>query len=221
MSEEKPKWLVTLITEHLKFVAAASVSISLLMTGIWWAFGPRIEESARELVGTAEIRDIVVEQGVRIERATEAIDGLSGRITAIEPSPSVAEFDILRSAIDPVCAPSGVCEFTFRVRRTSDGISCGPPSSQHVLIDNSGTTFFPRPARPEQRNPQRLSEDWSVVTSAFIVPRNVSEGVAEFSLQLTYPDCDRDALGRVVVVEETPHLIFEIARPDDQSRPSD
>lgn len=207
---ERYNRLVSALGDHLRLVAAAAVAFSLLGTFIWWAFGPRIEEMARELVGTTELKDLVIEQGVRLERTQSAVDGLSERLTALEPSPAVAEYDVLRSDIQEMCVAGGSCRYTYRVRRTDEGQSCGVPTAQRVLVDASGTTYFPQ-AGAATGPPQRLSDDWSVISADFIVPRRVVEGVAEFSLQLTYPDCDRDVLGRVVVVEESPHLIFEIS----------
>jgi len=213
LTDENKTKFIAAITEHLRFVAALSVSLSLLGTIIWWAFGPRIEENARILVGTDELKEIVIQQGVRLDQNVEALNGLSERITAMEPSPAVAEYDILRSSIDETCIAGQVCRYTYRVRRTDEGSSCGVPSAQRVLIDASGTTHFPQlPSNAPRAT--RLSDEWSIVSSSFVVPRRVVPGVAEFSLQITYPDCDRDILGRVVVVEESPHLIFIIGRSE-------
>jgi len=207
--DNKTRWIAA-ITDHLRFVAALSVTLSLLGTGMWWTFGPRIEESARDLVGTNELKEIVIEQGERINGATIALDGLSQRVERLEPAPAVAEYDILRSAIDSECAPGDICHYTYRVRRTDEGESCGAPSAQRILIDAAGTTFFP--GNGGARPPQRITTEWAVISSTFRVPRRVVEGVAEFNLQITYPDCNRDELGRVVVVEESPSLIFNIRR---------
>jgi len=203
--------LINALVDHLRLITAASVGLSVVATMMWWAFGPRFEDVARELVGTAELKDLVIEQGVRLEQNTDAIQGLTDRVTAMEPAPSVAEYDILRSDIEETCRPGASCSYIYRVRRTDEGLSCGVPTAQHVLVDASGTTFFPQ-ASSGNRRAQRLADEWSIVSSSFIVPRNVALGIAEFSLQITYPDCDRDALGRIVVTEESPHLIFEIVR---------
>lgn len=215
MTEDPFRKMANSIAAHLKAVAAAGVSISLIATALWWAFGPRIEQSARDLVGTNELKEIVIQQGTRLDENRAAIDGLSERITSMEPSPAVAEYDVLRSSIDEVCVLGGVCRYTYRVRRTDEGESCGAPSGQRILVDASGTTFFPQ-ASPGGVQPQRITTEWTVVSSAFVVPRRVVPGIAEFALQITYPDCDRDQIGRVVVTEESPHLIFEI---DDGAAP--
>jgi len=206
------EWLLRMLSEHLKFLTAASLSLSLIGTGLWWAFGPRITEMARDLVGTNDLNELVIEQGVRLDENRDALVGLTERVAAMEPAPAVAEYDILRSDIEDVCMPGGRCLYTYRVRRTDSGESCGAPTAQRILVDAAGSTFFPQPS-PDTQRPQQLQDEWSIVTSGFIVPRRVVPGVAEFSLQLTYPDCDPADLGRVVVVEESPHLIFEIGTP--------
>jgi hypothetical protein len=203
------EWLLRMVSEHLKFLTAASLSLSLIGSGMWWVFGPRITEMARDLVGTNDLKELVIQQGVRLDENRDALMELTDRVAAMEPAPAVAEYDVLRSDIEDVCMPGGRCLYTYRVRRTDAGKNCGAPTAQRVLVDAAGSTFFPQPT-PNTLGAQQLQDEWSIVTSGFIVPNRVVPGVAEFSLQLTYPDCDPAALGRVVVVEESPHLIFEI-----------
>jgi hypothetical protein len=203
------EWLLRMMSEHLKFLTAATMSLSLIGTGIWWAFGPRITEAAREIVGTNDLKDLVIQQGVRLDENRDALMGLTERVAAMEPSPAVAEYDVLRSDIEDMCRPNSRCTYTYRVRRTDEGESCGAPTAQRILVDAAGSTFFPQGSSETQRA-QQLQGEWAIVTSSFVVPGRVVPGIAEFSLQLTYPDCDPAALGRVVVIEESPHLIFEI-----------
>jgi len=211
MSDETPyARFIRALGEHLRLVVSASVALSLVLTGLWWLGGKQIKTTLRELVGTEEIIATQIEQGKRLQQNIEAINGLSERVAAMEPSPAVAEYDVLRSYIQDVCYVGEACEYGYVVRRTDAGESCGAPTAQRVLVDASSRTYFPQ-AR-EERFPQRLTGEWAVVPSAFIVPNRVVEGIAEFSLQITYPDCDPTYLGRAVVLEESPHLIFEIRR---------
>jgi hypothetical protein len=204
--------LIAMLADHLRLVLSLSAVLGFMGTGLWWAFGDRITEAARDLVGTNEIKAELIVQGVRLDETRDAVRELGTRVGALEPSPAVAEYDVLRSTIDDVCYPGQRCTYSYRVRRSDEGSSCGTPTAQRVLVDASGSTYFPQPS-PDNAGAQRLSDDWSIVTAGFLVPRRVVRGVAEFSLQLTYPDCDIDDLGRVVVVEESPHLIFEIRDP--------
>jgi len=214
MTEESRTKIVAMLADHVRIITVATAAASLVLSGAWWAFGPRIEEFLRDTVGITEVKGMIVEQGTRIEDTQRAVEGLTERITAMEPAPSVAEYDIRRSDIDDVCYIGGTCNYEYRVRRTEEGASCGAPTAQRPLVDNSGITYFVD-AAGRDLVPQRLDDNWTIVAGSFVIPSRVIPGIAEFSLQLTYPDCDRDVLGRVVVVEESPHLIFEIRRAEN------
>jgi hypothetical protein len=114
--------LIAMLADHLRLVLSLSAVIGFIGTGLWWAFGDRITEAARDLVGTNEIKAELVVQGVRLDETRDAVRELGTRVGALEPSPAVAEYDVLRSTIDDVCYPGQRCTYSYRVRRSVEGV---------------------------------------------------------------------------------------------------
>lgn len=205
MNEATKRKIGWVVMEHLKQAAAGLTALSLFAGIVWFVISDEVEEAARTLAGTDETLAQLEIQGEAIKAVQVSVDTLKDRVDAIAPV-KVGQYDRLRSRIFSPCQRGGNCEYVYRVRRTDEGVSCGTPVSERIFIDSSGITYYPRAATPTR--PTRLADEWTEISSSFVVPSGASLGIGEFMLKLSYEGCDF-AEGQTVVELSEP-LIVEI-----------
>jgi len=198
-------WGILLHTSKVAGVVTAFIAI---LSTIWFFMQNEVEDYARNLVGYKNITVAIEEQGIVIESIDAKVDNIELRVESLEPDIIVAEYDQLRSkTLFSTCAIGSICEYSFRVRRTPTGVACKTPSPTRYLVDSSGLTYFPK--QGSLSHPARLSHEWTVVSSSFVVPSNANLGVAEFYLLLRYEGCET-GIDNEVIENESFHLIFNI-----------
>lgn len=202
--------------EYLKHSAAFLAIASTLIGVLWFFAANEVQDGARELVGFKQIETSLMEQNVKIDDIYNKVDSVETRVEALEPPRRVSEYDELRSKIFSPCEIGKPCVYTFRVRRTQEGLSCSVPKSTRVLVDSTGLTFYPDPA-PTAHEPTRINGEWTIIHSAFIIPDiGVATGIAEFYLHLEYHRCDGMPVGETLTELSTP-LVFTIVHAADEN----
>lgn len=187
MNEQVKKRLLWVIGDHLKSVASITSAFAVIGAAIWWLFGAQVIDAVEYAAGTDRVMEQLAVQTITIGEINETVQGLRVRVDEIAPQ-RVAEYDELRSKTLGSCVRGEACKYTYRVRRTDFGKTCGAPKSTRIFEDNAGLTFYPDTVGLSQ--PARLSGEWSVVSSNFLVPPNVAMGVGEFYLFLEYSGCE-------------------------------
>lgn len=216
MSDATKQKLFWWFVEHLKAVATIITATGIILGMVVFIFEPHAARIIRELVGTENMLSAVEQQKREIQKQREymyelsvSVNGLNERMNEIAPR-RVAEYDILRSKIFSPCARGELCKYTYRVRRTDWGESCGKPQMTYIFEDAAGVVFYPR--KQNEMLPTRLTKDWSSVASGFYVPEGAMEGFGEFYLLLEYENCWKEK-SEAGTQEKTMTEVIEYSTP--------
>lgn len=184
------------LMDYLEFASVLIGAVAIISSFLWFGFRNEVQTEAQEFLG-------VLETNAKVDRNSDQIGALVETVTKLLPPMRVAEYDTLRTRIFSPCFTGQGCEYQIRVRRTEEGAACSAPEvDAHIVTDRYGLEYSADAAI--SRRPSQLDTEWRSVTGAFLVPKEVQHGVAEFQMVLLY-NCDGKQ-----VTERTPKMVFEI-----------